>query len=239
MATPGSFESAPGAEQYFVSDPTSTSQPRLLTLHLPEGHLLLRSDRGVFAPEAVDVGTRYLLLDGPMPPPDGTGTYLDLGCGYGPIALTVARRCPSARVLAVDINRRALELCRDNAQRAGLANVQVLRPEEVPADVMLDGLYANPPIRVGKVALQAMLTRWLIRLAPGAKAVLVVHKHLGADSLQRWLESEGHRATRLGSRLGYRLLQVNALATTPVNPHDPDSDPDPGRDQRQDQDRNT
>lgn len=222
MVSPGAPQPSPSAEQYFVTDPTSGSQPRLLTLHLPEGPLVLRSDRGVFAPEAVDVGTRYLLLDAPMPPPDATGTYLDLGCGYGPIALTLARRCPNARMLAVDVNRRALELCRDNAERACLTNVQVMRPEDVPGHVRFDGLYANPPIRIGKVALHTMLSDWLVRLAPGAKAVLVVHKHLGADSLQRWLDSQGHPSTRLGSRLGYRLLQIDTHANGQVP--DPDAD---------------
>ncbi|MFN0029258.1 MAG: class I SAM-dependent methyltransferase [Acidimicrobiales bacterium] len=225
MPTPGTPEPSPGAEHYFATDPTSASQPRLLTLHLPEGPLVLGSDRGVFAPEAVDVGTRYLLLDAPMPAANSTGTYLDLGCGYGPIAVALARRCPDARVLAVDVNRRALELCRDNAARAGVANVQVLSPEEVPASVTLDGLYANPPIRIGKAALHTMLSTWLARLNPGAKAVLVVHKHLGADSLQRWLQSQGHPSARLGSRLGYRLLQINANTSRPTPTADPTADP--------------
>ncbi len=218
-------EPSPGAEQYFSTEPTSASQPRLLTLHLPEGPLQLRSDRGVFAPEAVDVGTRYLLLDAPMPPPDGTGTYLDLGCGYGPIALTVARRCPRATVMAIDINRRALELCRDNAERAGLTNVQVMAPEDVPAQLLFDGLYANPAIRIGKSALHTMLTQWLVRLVPHANAVLVVHKHLGADSLQRWLSAQGHPATRLGSRLGYRLLRIDPHPNGPAP--DPKADRSP------------
>ncbi len=195
-------------EHYFADDPGASSQRREVVLHLPDGQLALTTDRGVFSADEVDVGTRYLLLDAPMPPIDRPVTVADVGCGYGPIALTLARRCPQARVIAVDVNRRARQLCRDNAVRATLGNVVVAGPDEVDPAERLDAFYANPPIRIGKAALHQLLTSWLERLHPDGYAVLVVHKHLGSDSLQAWLEQSGYRAVRLGSRLGYRLLEV-------------------------------
>lgn len=196
------------SEHYFAATPTAASRPREVLLELPDLHLTLTTDRGVFAPDAVDVGTRYLLLDAPMPPTDRALTVADVGCGYGPIALTLATRLPRATVVAVDVNERARALCRANAERHALTNVQVLEPQDIPADLQIDALYANPPIRVGNEALHLLLQGWLARLRPEGRAVLVVHKHLGSDSLLRWLDGAGHTTTRLGSRLGYRLLQI-------------------------------
>jgi 16S rRNA (guanine1207-N2)-methyltransferase len=196
------------AGHYFDADPAAASRPRTVRLDLPDRTLELSTDRGVFAGTGVDPATKYLLLEAP-PPPDA-GTFVDLGCGYGPIACTLAARAPQATVWAVDVNRRALGLCRANADALGLANVRVVAPEDVPTDLAVDLLWSNPPIRIGKAALHGLLSTWLARLAPGGAAVLVVHKHLGSDSLQRWLADEGWSVTRLGSRTGNRLLGVRA-----------------------------
>jgi 16S rRNA G1207 methylase RsmC len=162
----------------------------------------------VFSRDGVDAGTKLLLLEAPAPSP--AGDLLDLGCGYGPIAVTLARRAPAATVWAVDVNRRALALAAANATRAGATNVRVAEPDEVPAEIRFATIWSNPPIRIGKDALHELLERWLARLAPDGCAVLVVQKHLGADSLVRWLESSGHPTSRLQSRMGYRLLGVRA-----------------------------
>lgn len=122
-----------------------------------------------------------------VPAPPATGDLLDLGCGWGPVALTLAMESPDARVWAVDVNERALDLVRRNAERLGLAGVHAVTPDAVPDDVAFAALWSNPPIRVGKEALHAMLLHWLPRLAGGADAHLVVQRNLGADSLQRWL----------------------------------------------------
>ncbi len=164
------------------------------------------TDRGVFSHDGLDPGTRVLLRLAPPPPP--TGNLLDLGCGLGPIAVNLALRCPEARVWAVDVNERALELCTANAALNGVGNITVARPDDVADDVTFDLIWTNPPIRIGKVALHEMLLRWLARLTPEGRAVLVVHKHLGSDSLQRWLDAEGWPTERLTSYQGYRLLQV-------------------------------
>jgi 16S rRNA (guanine1207-N2)-methyltransferase len=196
---------APG--QYFERRPASASRPRTVTLTLPDATTELSTDTGVFSADRIDPGTKYLLLD--APPPEPSARHLvDLGCGYGPIAVTLARRAPNATVWAVDVNERALDLCRSNVSDLGLANVRCVTPDEVPGDLRLDGLYSNPPIRIGKSALHALLAQFLHHLAPAATAHLVVQKHLGSDSLARWLTNEGWPTSRLGSRAGYRLLEV-------------------------------
>lgn len=186
------------------------SSPRSVPLVLPDLSATLATDRGVFARDAVDPGTKLLLLEGRRPPEAETGDLLDLGCGYGPIAVALGRRAPGATVWAVDVNRRALELCAENAATAGLTNVQAVVPEDVPADVRFAGLWSNPPVRVGKAALQSLLATWVGRLLPDSVGTLVVHRHLGADPLARWLGEQGWSVERVRSRMGYRLLEVTS-----------------------------
>ncbi len=216
----------PGSRShYFSPSPDTPSRPATVRLDLPDLSLALRTDRGVFSASRVDPGTKVLLGDAPAPP--SAGDLLDLGCGYGPIALTMATRAPGARVWAVDVNDRALDLTRANAEVAGLGNVVAARPDEVPGDVRFAAIWSNPPVRIGKGALHDLLDRWLHRLAPDGRALLVVQKHLGADSLQRWLGERGWDAERVRSRLGYRILAVGRAGPAgPNDTADPDSDPD-------------
>ena len=195
-------------QHYFDAAPTTPSRPSVVDLVLPDLQLQLTTDRHTFSPGAIDPGTKLLLLEAPHPERDGTGPLLDLGCGYGPIACALGRRAPAATVWAVDVNERARSLCRTNAQAAKLRNVEVVDPDAVPADIRFAGIWSNPPIRIGKPALHELLLRWLPRLAPGGRAWLVVHKHLGSDSLARWLDAEVGPTTRIGSRAGYRILEV-------------------------------
>ena len=197
----------PGAH-YFDEEPTTESSPRDVELVLPDIRLTLTTDRGVFGYDRVDSGTKLLLLK--TPPPAPVGDLLDIGCGTGAIALTMASRAPGATVWAVDVNERARSLCAANAERHGLANVRVAAPDEVPDDVRFATIWSNPAIRIGKPALHAMLQRWFARLSPDGVAVLVVHKHLGSDSLQTWLATQGYPTTRLNSSAGYRILRSTA-----------------------------
>ena len=198
--------SRPG--HYFDPKPAVTSRPRTFHLRLPDLQLELQADRGVFGSKGIDLGTLVLLREAPPPPP--TGELLDLGSGYGPIALALARRAPGARVWAVEVNERALELTRANAAAAGVTNVQACLPDEVPRDVRFDAVYSNPPVRVGKGPLHELLLRWLPRLGPGASAYLVVQRNLGSDSLATWLAGQAYAVTRLKSKKGYRILAVRA-----------------------------
>ncbi len=192
----------PGSH-YFDEQPITESAPSTVELWLPDGHLVVQTDRGVFAHGSVDAGTKLLLQRAP----DLRGsTFLDLGCGTGAIALTMALRRPDGVVWAVDVNERARELTAANAVANGLVNVRVASPGDVPGDVRFDAIWSNPPIRVGKPVLHELLRTWLGRLAPGGTATMVVHKHLGADSLQRWFDDQGRPFRRLASTGGYRLL---------------------------------
>lgn len=172
------------------------------------GHQLdLVTGAGVFAAGRLDLGTSVLFRA--TKPPTGAPTVLDLGCGYGVVALALAVAVPKATVWAVDVNLRALDLCADNARNHGVADRVMIRgPDDVPADVRFDEIWSNPPIRIGKPALHDLLAGWLPRLRADGTARLVVGKNLGADSLQRWITEQGYTCTRAASAKGFRVLEV-------------------------------
>ena len=197
---------------YFDEQPDAPSRPRQIELWLPDMSMALTTDRGVFGYDQVDAGSKLLLLK--APPPPQAGNLLDLGCGVGTIALPMARRAPGATVWAVDVNARARDLCASNAEANGVANIRVAAPVDVASDTEFDCIWSNPPIRIGKPALHELLLTWLGRLAPTGYAVMVVHKHLGADSLQRWLTEQGHPTQRFASSSGFRILHTATRIST-------------------------
>lgn len=196
---------------YSDTRPTVRSQRRSTRVVLADLAFELETDTGVFSHGRLDAGTKILLNEAPALPE--IGTFLDLGCGAGPIAITMAMRRPRADVWAVDVNERARRVAADNVRRLQLESVRVVAPEAVVdpvsgESILFDAIWSNPPIKIGKTALHEMLDTWLSRLAPGGRAVLVVHKNLGSDSLANWLGERGWRVSRLASRQGYRVLAV-------------------------------
>jgi 16S rRNA (guanine1207-N2)-methyltransferase len=210
----------PAREHYFSASPGGELVPRTIKVRLAGRDLELTTANGVFSPERLDAGTSVLLSNVPAPPPGGN--VLDLGCGWGPIAISLALESPRATVWAVDVNERSLELVRRNAADLGLTNINAVRPEDVPADALFTTIWSNPPIRVGKNELHAMLLHWLPRLEPGSDAWLVVQRNLGSDSLQRWLQAELPRefaVLRAATNKGYRVLRCRRRSglTQPID----------------------
>jgi 16S rRNA (guanine1207-N2)-methyltransferase len=209
---------------YFSEQQATPSAEREIRIGLVDPPLTLRTDRGVFSHGRLDAGTELLLRQAPTPP--AAGTFLDLGCGAGPIALALARRAPHATVVAVDVNARARALCAANAARNGVTNVVVAAPDDIDGALRFDVIWSNPPIRIGKAALHDLLTTWLRRLTPDGTAILVVQRNLGADSLQRWLVDNGWPTARLASSKGYRLLRVATPEPSASHPGRVDDDAD-------------
>jgi 16S rRNA G1207 methylase RsmC len=196
-------------EHYFSSTPGSELGRRTIHVRLAGRDLQLDTAAGVFSPARLDTGTQVLLANAPEPPPGGH--LLDLGCGWGPIALTLALESPRATVWAVDVNERALDLVRTNAARVGASNVNAVTPADVPDDLRFMTIWSNPPIRVGKHELHGMLEHWLPRLEPASDAWLVVQRNLGSDSLHRWLQAtfpEEFSFVRAATSKGYRVLRA-------------------------------
>lgn len=198
-------------DHYFSADPTVAFKRAPVRASVWGQDLELTSGSGVFAQGRLDIGTAVLFRE--TSPPEAGSAYLDLGCGYGVIGLALAVARPAATVWGVDVNERAVLLANENAARLGVAGrYAAAMPDQVPAQLEFDEIWSNPPIRIGKDALHDLLLRWLPRLAPGGRAVMVVGKNLGADSLQRWLGEQGYPTTRLASAKGFRVLECRRAA---------------------------
>ncbi|MHA7220188.1 class I SAM-dependent methyltransferase [Arthrobacter sp. MDT1-48-3] len=200
------------SQHYFSAQPAGPDVRRPLSVVLAGARRDLVTSSGLFSPDGVDKGTAILLDT--VPEPEGQH-LLDIGSGWGPIALTMALKAPAATVHAVDVNERCVALTAENAERLGLSNVVATTPDDVDADLRFDTIWSNPPIRIGKQELHALLLRWLPRLAPDGRAWLVVQKNLGADSLQRWLGDElpeGFTVRRAETSKSFRILEVHRPA---------------------------
>lgn len=206
-----------GSDHYFSASPASPENQRRIRVRLAGRDVEVTTAGGVFSPDHVDSGTGVLLANTPSPPPGGD--LLDLGCGWGPVALSLAMASPHARVWAVDVNERALDLVRRNADELGLDNVNAVRPDDVPDDIAFRTIWSNPPIRVGKNELHGLLERWIPRLDERSDAWLVVARNLGSDSLQRWLAAtfdRGYTVSRTATGRGFRVLRVRRHGTPPT-----------------------
>ncbi len=196
------------SQHYFSAQPSGPDTRRPLSVVLAGERRELVTSSGLFSPDGIDKGTAILLDT--VPHPQGT-RLLDIGSGWGPLALTMALTAPEAQVTAIDVNERCLALTTENAQRLRLDNLVAAAPEDVGEALEFDTIWSNPPIRIGKQELHALLLRWLPRLAPDGSAWLVVQKNLGADSLQRWLGEElpeDFTVRRAATAKSFRVLEV-------------------------------
>lgn len=208
-----------GGDHYFSASPASPENFRTIRVTLANRDLELVTAAGVFSPERLDVGTAVLLAN--TPPPPAGGNFLDLGCGWGPISYSLAMLSPHATIWAVDVNERALDLVRRNAESLGLTNINAVTPDNVPDEVTFRTIRSNPPIRVGKNELHGMLERWIPRMDERSDAWLVVARNLGSDSLQRWITAtfpSTFSVHRAATARGFRVLKVRRHGATPTAP---------------------
>lgn len=196
-------------DHYFSQEPSSPLKPKTIQIPVAGEIVNVTSASGTFSPAQLDFGTEVLIEQMDLAPI--SGNLLDLGCGWGPIALNLAKLRPTTKVWAVDVNTRSVELTQANARNLGISNINAVLPDQVPADLRFSGIWSNPPIRIGKKELHELLLMWLPRLEAGGEAYLVVQKNLGSDSLQKWLTEElanGYEVSRYTSIKTYRVLKI-------------------------------
>ncbi|MDU0968568.1 MAG: methyltransferase [Actinomycetaceae bacterium] len=202
-------------EHYFSDRPAAPATSLTsIPVRLGGRDLVLHGADQVFSGRRLDKATAILLDEVPSPP---AGHVLDLGCGWGPIAIDAALRNPDATVWAVDVNHRALDLASRNATRAGASNVTVLPADEAltrarDEGVQFAAIWSNPPVRIGKEGLRELLVTWFALLAPDAEATFVMGKHLGADSMAAWLTDQGFPTRKVASKKGFRILAARCAS---------------------------
>jgi 16S rRNA G1207 methylase RsmC len=196
-------------EHYFSAEPAGKFKPKTIRVNLMGKDYQLQTAGGVFSPDHLDTGTAMLLNQINEAP--SSGNLLDIGCGWGPIAIALAIQAPDAIIWAIDVNQRSLDLTALNAKSLGITNIKTCLPDQVPVDLEFSGIWSNPPIRVGKEELHNILQTWLPRLKAECESYLVVAKDLGADSLLKWLQSElpaEFDAQRIETAKGFRIIRV-------------------------------
>lgn len=199
-------------EQYFSATPSSNDERKTLHVTLRDRDIDVQVSNGVFSASKLDLGTSVLLKHAPKPPENGR--FLDIGCGWGPISLSLGLESPNAEIFAIDVNERALELTKLNAKNINLKNIHTELVENAIKNKDLeriDLIWSNPPIRVGKEVLHEILLTWIPRLNENGKAYLVVQKNLGSDSLIPWLAEnlgENYIVEKYASSKGYRIIEV-------------------------------
>lgn len=195
-------------EHYFSADPSAPAKLTEVEIEVGGQVLKLSASSGTFSSERLDPGTRVLLGLWELFPTDGI--VLDLGCGWGPIGLSIAKLQPATKVIGVDVNQRSVELANANAKRNGLANFSACLDKDLDANLEIDHIWSNPPIRIGKENLHDLLRNYMSRLKPTGDAYLVVQKQLGAESLQRWIAQQWpeREVTKVENSKGFRVIRI-------------------------------
>lgn len=201
------------SEHYFSAETQAPAIERTMQVSILDEQYQVATMSGVFSHDGLDKGTAVLLRKAPRTPLPAGAKILDLGCGWGPISLALARIYPHAELFSIDVNQRALELCAKNLANAGFTGTVIAEPELYQQFLRdgskLDLIWANPPIRIGKTALHELLLRWLSLLHQQGVAYFVVQKNLGADSLGKWLSAQGYQVEKIGSAKGFRVLAIS------------------------------
>ena len=191
-------------DQYYTADPTSASKPVPCAFPYRGHGLNFMTDAGVFSKGELDVGSK-LLLDAL---PAFTGDVLDIGCGWGAMGVAIARANKNAHVTMVDVNRRALDLCRQNCERNHVT-AEVIESDGM-AEVLgrkFDAIVTNPPIRAGKQVIYGMFDESFNRLTPGGTLTIVIRKQQGAPSAKNHLTELFGNAEVIARGGGYWIIR--------------------------------
>lgn len=193
-------------EQYYTAEPTCESRP--VSCAFPyRGHgMKFMTDAGVFSKGELDQGTR-LLLDAL---PEMTGDVLDLGCGWGAIGVSLVKANPGCRVVMADVNRRALQLSRENLARNGVT-AECIESDGMAAVLnrTFDAVVTNPPIRAGKQVIYQMFADAASHLNAGGALYLVIRKQQGAESCVKYLKTLFAQVDKLDKSGGFWVLKAS------------------------------
>lgn len=193
------------SEHYYTRTPTSQHDMRSFEIALDGLRLSFQTDAGVFSRDGLDSGTELLIRTLPAL----KGEVLDMGCGWGALSLFVKARNPLIRLTAVDINERAVQLARANAELNGIA-CEVIASDgfEALGGRSFDSIISNPPIRAGKRVIYAMFDRARGHLPSGGALYIVMQTKQGADSALKYLKGIYASAEVIGRGGGFKVIKA-------------------------------
>ena len=191
-------------EFYYSAEPTSAHAEREIEIEALGVRSRCLTDAGVFSRDGLDTGTRAML----EALPELHGRVLDLGCGWGPVGVTLARKYPECEIVMTDVNHRAVELSRRNLARNG-AKAEVVQGDGFEnVTGTFDFILTNPPIRAGKAVIYRLFAEAKEHLADDGALILVIRKQQGAASAQKYLQTLFPTVTLLDRTAGFHILQA-------------------------------
>ena len=193
-------------EHYYSTDPSVKSEERMITYELGENKFLFISDNGVFSKNHVDFATDFMIR---TIYEEVKGSVLDVGCGYGPIGICIAKKSNVTKVTMLDVNHRALDLTKRNAEKNKVADkVNILESNGFEnINEKFNVIITNPPIRAGKEVIYKMYSDAKDSLVDGGILYLVINKKHGAPSTIKFLESLYGNCEVLDKKSGFNVLK--------------------------------
>jgi 16S rRNA (guanine1207-N2)-methyltransferase len=196
------------SEHYYSKKPSSSSNPQTWTFQLRGRLFTFTTDSGVFSKKEVDFGSRLLIES--FKQPEIEGDFLDVGCGYGPIGLSIAKDFPERKVEMIDINERAVELANKNKVINQVNNVIIYQSDlfERVSDKMFAAILTNPPIRAGKSVVYSIFEQSFSHLLPSGELWVVIQKKQGAPSAMEKLKSLFPEVEVIEKKKGYYIIKA-------------------------------
>ena len=199
------------SQHYYSKNPQTKSNPQEWTYTLRGEKFHFQTDSGVFSKGDIDFGSRLLIetyvdssIDGPV---------LDVGCGYGPIGMAIAKAFPQKEVHMVDVNTRAIELAKKNAEKNGIQNVRIYESDGLAAveEKKFSAILTNPPIRAGKETIFRFYEEAYDKLEKGGSLWVVIQKKQGAPSTQEKLEELFGDCQVIDKKKGYFIFEARKV----------------------------
>lgn len=199
------------SSHYFINDTNLANKPRLVVYQINGKKFELDSDNGVFSKNELDYGSKLLIET--LLPISFNGKMLDIGCGIGPIGLTLAYFNPQLEITCSDVNTRALTLCKRNADKLALSQRVTCLQSDIYVEIegLYDSIVSNPPIRAGKKVTYAIYIGAKSHLIDGGSLYVVVRIAQGALSVKAYLEEIFTNCEVLARSKGYYILKATKV----------------------------
>jgi 16S rRNA (guanine1207-N2)-methyltransferase len=196
------------SEHYYSRTQKVKSDPQFWDYQLRNFRMRFKTDNGVFSKKEVDFGSRLLIESFQMP--EVQGDILDVGCGYGPIGLSVAKEWPDRNVHMIDVNLRALQLTKDNSELNEIKNVNVYESDRLDAVIgqKFAAILTNPPIRAGKNVVHDIYEQSYQSLLPNGELWIVIQKKQGAPSSIEKLSEMFEEVEIVEKKKGYFIIKA-------------------------------